>query len=688
MDPLNTPRISTPTLAVRFDSRTGLPAGYDLAGVPAAFDGPVGGGNIPVLATGPAGQVSSEARLRDITVEGGRAVVRYDGGGCSFALEYVVTGSSVQVTLVDVVEADGHEVIEIGLRGILSLSDSHAGAWLAHGDGGGFHSRLSAATECELDPGDRGSFPNFSVLPLVLLGHDRAGVALEVQGYLSNTALRVSRDEAGTRATIGASVLYRVPGGAATPSLPVEQPEVARLDFVVTAPVSTAPDAAVTWIDVANVVQARMPPRSTDYFDDKLLYVALGQMGPSDRTDPANTFVDIQALVKRIWHLTDAAPQVVFVAGWSDGGHDTSYPNVSVVNPQLGGATGWQQLQRAGRELYNANVTLDDNYDDQYDNDYAKPAFDPRYLALESDGTVQAQEIWNGVDLSLITGFAKYVNGDGPGIPRADETIERYGLRDAMLIDAMSWWSIRNDWDPTAPASAVKNLREGKFALLRHFESKGIHVGSELLRYPFIGEVPFVMDGPTGQGWNGFEGTPIPLMALVYRRSLIYGAGGGGNASYPDPDDALFHNNRAAKWLGQDTEDRVITGMYYLHYLPWMLLSRLDIVSFRREGSACTIGLSEDTEIVIDGDSPLPIVRHRGVEVMRGRSVSIPLSGDRVAFYSETAATLSSPLPEGSPVRVERLGAGSCSDHPYRIEGGRLMVDVQPFIPVIARLHG
>jgi len=81
-------------------------------------------------------------------------------------------------------------------------------------------------------------------------------------------------------------------------------------------------------------------------------------------------------------------------------------------------------------------------------------------------------------------------------------------------------------------------------------------------------------------------------------------------------------------------------------------------------------------------------VRHRGVEVMRGRSVSIPLSGNRVAFYSETAATLSYPLPEGSPVRVERLGAGSRSDHPSRIEGGRLLVDVQPFVPVIARLHG
>jgi hypothetical protein len=173
-------------------------------------------------------------------------------------------------------------------------------------------------------------------------------------------------------------------------------------------------------------------------------------------------------------------------------------------------------------------------------------------------------------------------------------------------------------------------------------------------------------------------------MALVYRRSLIYGAAGGGNASYPDPHDSLFHNNRAAKWLGSDTDDSVITGMYYLHYLPWMLLSRLDIRSFDREGSVATIGLSDDTEIVFDGDSA--VVRRHGVEILNGRSVSIPLSDDRVAFYSERATTLSYPV-SSAPVRVERLGATSRADHPFRVEGGRLVVDIEAFVPVVARLR-
>jgi len=40
---------------------------------------------------------------------------------------------------------------------------------------------------------------------------------------------------------------------------------------------------------------------------------------------------------------------------------------------------------------------------------------------------------------------------------------ERYKIRDTYFIDALSYYTIRNDWDRDRPASGVKNLADGRY---------------------------------------------------------------------------------------------------------------------------------------------------------------------------------------------------------------------------------
>src|ERR1039457_3448015 len=91
---------------------------------------------------------------------------------------------------------------------------------------------------------------------------------------------------------------------------------------------------------------------------------------------------------------------------------------------------------------------------------------------------------WAG-ETSYIVGMRKYMQGPGP--ERVAHAVKRHHLRDAILIDAMSWFAIRNDWDPEYPASGYKNLVDGRYKVIDEFRKLGVNVLSEQLRYPYLG---------------------------------------------------------------------------------------------------------------------------------------------------------------------------------------------------------
>jgi hypothetical protein len=708
-DPAGQSKLVTPLLNITFDAADGLPLQYDLPELDGKFRGRQAGhtikvvvrkaidtlkppsivaatktGNGEIYIPGKSDTLIIPRLLRTDILEN-RADIYYEGmldraRVVSFCLRYTVDKQLVSLTLEEVSEQNGYELVEVHTPSLVTVLQSDGKTWLAHGDGGGYFTDLVTAKPCILKDGwsaDFPYFPNFSYLPLVMMGNGKVNCSMEVQGYLSNTQIEVSGDVE-KFATMGVKSYFRVKGESIT-SLPVEQKEICRLDFTGDFDGNQRAD----WLDAGKSVRDRMPLIPTHYYDERMIWIISGQ--PGRAKEATITFPGIEKVIRKISFLTGGVPQAVYISGWTEGGHDTGYPNITQLNEKMGGLPGFMQLkEKAG--AYDANISFDDNYDDQFNNEYSKGHFDEKYIARNPDGSLMQQRAWNGEDMSHISGMAKYMQDGGPGMERVRFTCQEYGLQKTELVDAVTWWSIRNDWDPEHPASAVKNLRDGKFKLISEYEKYGVYIISELLRYPFIGKLALVVDGPDGGGWNGFGGTQIPLQRLVYSRSIIYGPGGGDGVAR-DPRLTLLHNSRRGPWISEKTPDDDIMNYYYLNFLPWTKLHALDILSFERNGQVISMELDNHSAVRIDyGNKEGFSAVYQGIQIMDGNSLTCPVDKNRIAFYSKTERTLSYPIPENadkSKFRAKVLFDDRETDFPYKLVNGGIEITVPSCRPVI-----
>jgi hypothetical protein len=341
----------------------------------------------------------------------------------------------------------------------------------------------------------------------------------------------------------------------------------------------------------------------------------------------------------------------------------------------MGGYDRLLRMMKQGKK-FNANVSLNVNYDDAYmDN----PKWDPKIIARRPDGELWKSQAWAG-ETSYIVGLAKYMQG--PGIERVDGLAKRYPVHDALLIDALSWYAIRNDWDPEHPASGYKNLVDGRYKVLDEFLKRGIHVASEQLRYPYLGKLALSVDGVSGRS-DPFGGEPIPMLPTIYRKSAIWGDGG---ASLQDVPRNLFWNSRPGPWYINATDRREIADFYYLTVLPWIHLHDLQIESYKREGFRTVIGLADHSKIDIDWMTREYSIAVDGREIARNGATFCPVDDDRIAFYARQAQMLKSALPSGwdtSKIVARALYVDHREPQDVSVHGGKILVNAPAGLPII-----
>jgi len=395
---------------------------------------------------------------------------------------------------------------------------------------------------------------------------------------------------------------------------------------------------------------------------------------------PRMTFAQAGDLVRQVARLTAFAPQDVYLWGWQFRGKDTGYPAVTEVNARAGGLDGLKKLIADSRP-WNANVSFSDNYDDAYK---SSPAWDPRYIARRPDGELWESRNWTGEN-SYILGMAKYMAG--PGTERVRYTCEHYPVKDTYLIDVLSYYPIRNDWDPEHPASGIRNLTEGRFKVLDEFRKCGLDIVSEQLRYAFVGKNSVNDNGPTG-GNSPFGGEPIPLAAAIYRHSAIWGLSGQEWRKAPEVY-SLFYNGH--EFFGGPETPEHMAEFYYTEMVPWYQVHSRDVESFRREGDRTVIGLAGKAIIDIDWKNLRYTVTLDGVEVARDGDTFCPVGNDRVAFYSKKGGRLTAPLPAGwdaKSIAALALYADHAEEANVGNEGRRLTVDASPGRPVVVFRNG
>jgi hypothetical protein len=614
----------------------------------------------------------------------------------SFVLKYSLNGSSLVLTMEQVQEHAGFELIEVSIPDLATVREEDGPSWLAHGNNGGSVVDLSQSKPYRM-PADR-FFGNIAAtLPIAMVGSGQIAAAMEVSAFMDGLQLEIAGQPGHRHARIGTVETYRVHGGRAyemndlgppiagnehTPNLLVGQVPRCRIDFFG----DVDGDGSVDWLDGAKLIRQRMPAIPTHYFDDKLLYLTGGKY--KLEKEPRTTFAQSEQMIHDVAMLTDYAPQVVLVGGWAYDGQDTGYPAEDKVNDSMGGYNGLMHLIDSG-QAFNANVSLNTNYDDAY---MSSPKWNPAIIARRPDGALWKSRDWAG-ETSYIVGMAKYMQGPGP--ERVAHAVKRYHLRDAILIDAMSWFAIRNDWDPENPASGYKNLVDGRYKVIDEFRKLGVNVLSEQLRYPYLGHLALSVDGVSG-GDDPFGGQPVPLLPTLYRKSAIWGTGG---ASLNEVPRNLFWNSRPGPWFVNATDRRDISDFYYRTVLPWRQLHDLDIQSYKRDGDRSVIGLSDHSELDVNWITHEYSVVAHGVEIASEKGTFCPMDEDRVAFFSREARSLQAILPSGWDAS-KIVGWALFVDHrepvPVRVEANRIGVDIPASRPIIvyrnatvaARHHG
>lgn len=612
-----------------------------------------------------------------------RFQLAWDGArAADVVLRYTIHGASLVLTLEQVKEYAGFELIELAMPNLVTAREREADAWMAQGRNGGSFVHLADAKPYRFE--DDENFGRISTqLPMGAVGTRQLGCLMEVSAFMDGTETSIVDIEAERRAYIGTIQVHRVHGGrcynmndggdpvcgdANTPNLLVEQPSRCRFDFY------AVEDPKVPWFPAAALLRAMTPFSPTNYFNDKLLYL----IGGKSKTEavPRTTFAQSRELIRDIARLSDYAPQVAFISGWVYDGQDTGYPSEDVVNASLGTYEELMSLMSDSRTL-NANVSVNVNYDDAYK---SSPLFNLDFIAREPNGAVWKSRAWDGED-SYIVGMAKFVAGGWAG-RRIDYTMSRYRLHDAILIDALSWFTIRNDWDPKHPASGYKNLVDGKWVVLDEFRGRGVEVASENFRYPMLGKLALSVNGPEPRPCP-FGGAQIPLTAIIYRRSTIFGGSGDGVLR---PQESLFWNSRPGLWFDHKTDRREITDFYFLVALPFGKVHALEVESYRAKVGLRELRLKGNAGIAMDPGSRAYEVKWNGATIARNDSTTCPLDENRIAFYSLAGGRLRYPLPVGwSPrsITARRLTTSGHADFPVTLDSGEIVVDAPAREPVV-----
>ena len=686
--------LRSPLLEIQLNRDTGLPSEYRLPeGAVIHGAEPLRSVSATVFRVSPYGFQPVKVKPQRAQVSATRAdfffTAQYEAAAAaSFTLRYELQGAAVFVSLEAIDEKPGFQLIDVGTPDLATVRQEDGGGWLAHGETGGNLIRLAEAKTGHLAP-NRFWFGVAATLPVVMVGTAKALCVEEVTAFMDTTELAVAGDPGHRRAELGTVAVHRVNGSLAwdmnanpgkprvagnpkTPNLLVEQRPVARLDFAA----DYDRNGTVDWLDGARIVAARMPEIPTHYYD--------GRLSMNIHVDeprwpaPRMTFEQVGKLARAVAGLTAYAPQDLYLWGWQFRGKDTGYPAVTEVNTRAGGRDGLKKLIADARTI-NANVSFSDNYDDAYK---SSPAWDTRYIARRPDGELWLSRNWTGED-SYIIGLAKYMRGPGPD--RVRFTCDHYQLRDTTHIDVLSYYPIRNDWDPAAPASGIKNLFEGRYKVLEEFQRHGVDVSSEDLRYAFLGKVSYFWNMPNPTPCP-FRGLPIPLAATIYRHSAIWGEGARNRSLEERMLSMLFYNACQHPTTGTHSQYGDFADIFYLLMVPWFKIYNLKVEAFHRQGDETVLELAGDSRVELDWQKQTYKVTLAGREVARNGRITCPLDSNRIAFYTTNAADLDTALPAGwraDNVTASLLGAAGPQAITARVDQGRITVSVPARQPVI-----
>lgn len=182
-----------------------------------------------------------------------------------------------------------------------------------------------------------------------------------------------------------------------------------------------------------------------------------------------------------------------------------------------------------------------------------------------------------------------------------------------------------------------------------------------------------------------FGGKPVPMLALIYRKSAVWGRAG----NHADLPLLLmrFYGEAQHSIFNGDVPIQNMLDSFYLAMVPWFRLHLLNIEGFERaQNQTTTILEGSGNRVAIDWEKKSYSVTLDGAEVARDNSTFCPLGKDRIAMYSVVDGPLVATLPsdwEARSVTAKALFVDRAEPVKFHLDGRRVTVQMQSRRPVM-----
>lgn len=553
-----------------------------------------------------------------------RCRLRYKGCEVArFELKFHVAHMSVDVRMGMVQEGAGFQLLAVTVPSVVSVPQSAPGAAMAIPTYGGQlvdlvqsgrHREVFAANASNPIPG--------------------GGVLCEsalVSAWSRSLDDRLVAEvlEAGGQryGTMGIQFTHRLSGAA--PEYRECPRKIGELALQIAVPEEGAP---TDWIRLASMLSKHVRSQADPFYAGSIIYkIFLDQ--PTQKH--CTTFAEALGLIRRVYNLTDGYPQVVYLVGWQHRGHDSKYPDTTVVNPRLGGADALADLIDEARKL-NAVVSFHDNFDDAY---MDSPGWDPDIMAIGPSGEIRQGGVWQGNQCYIISPAAYVASGKAQ--ERVDRTAREYPIRDTVHLDVMSSEVVRVDHNPERPAGADQ-CHAARKQIVEMWRRHGLDVTSEALHASFASWVSHAWHGAKAQEGGPFsQREAVPFVPAVLHSKTTWG--GSIDPTYGEPLSMLYGATFSEDWTKETSDQRICERFYYMT-LPWSRLAGKAIVKYAREHNTQRVVYTGGDFVEVDLEEHTYRIVAEGTVVSQDYVTTCSVGRRKMMVFARTAQSVVVPF--------------------------------------------
>jgi hypothetical protein len=384
------------------------------------------------------------------------------------------------------------------------------------------------------------------------------------------------------------------------------------------------------------------------------------------------TFRQAGEIVQAIHNVTDGLPQLVYLVGWQEGGHDAQYPAMDSVNQRAGGATALRELCEVSKQKYRALISYHTNIDDAYP---GNKDYDPKILA-------NPHAICHTLDTE-----------SGKIFRRLEAMMHAVPVEKTLHFDNMR---ITNCVPGGCPEGIgiLEELTCGLQPVIGWLRAKGITVATEgqngepidltqlvagLWHYDLpLGSRQIFHRKLFGGGYGDHYGPPVPLdlgLGSSIHQDFTY-------RPWKNPDLEDIH----VEWLTLSFErdwDEMVRRIYLGSLLYQFYLER-EMTKFDGDRDGFTARYGKVVDVVYRKPDTLRVTWN-DVVIAEGGDRFIP-RGNAIYAYSAQGSERSWMLPSAfrdKPLQVFTLGKNGRGPAPeYRLEPDRVWLKLVPKTPV------